>query len=163
MTIKKYSQEAHKFSGYKEGDYPYYALPEEIGEFYGKIAKLKRGDYEYSENLRIEILKELGDICWFVNEICILKNIELSIFQNWKRGLDVHEHFENLLIFQVDLFQAYKKNIYDLESSVKTIMVAISEIANHYNSSLPKILAMNIRKLKDRKKRGVIQGDGDNR
>jgi hypothetical protein len=63
----------------------------------------------------------------------------------------------------VDLFQAYNRNIFDLQSSVKSMMVAISEIAKHYNSSLPKILDMNIQKLKSRKKRGVIKGDGDNR
>lgn len=127
MNIQEYQKAARQFANY--GGNPNYAfsgLAEEAGEVLGKYAKFIRkhagaepdSDIEWSIEHRLptpqevedtkkfyeDLKKELGDVCWFVAELC-------SIY-----GLD-------------------------LES----------------------VMQGNIDKLTDRKKRGVIIGEGDNR
>ena len=41
MTITEYQKQANSFENYKDKKYPYYLLAEEVGEFFGKLAKKK--------------------------------------------------------------------------------------------------------------------------
>jgi len=63
---------ALEFANYKEDFYPLLALPEEVGEFLGKIAKAARGDEKYQDEdvLKAACQKELGDILWQLNACC---------------------------------------------------------------------------------------------
>ena len=73
--MNEYQTEAFKFACYKDSDYPFFALAEEVGELLGKIAKAKRGDKaletikelsEYRDGLK----KELGDVLWQLSACC---------------------------------------------------------------------------------------------
>lgn len=120
MTFNEYQLQAHGFADYtvpftKIKDetvlrdlnyiYPAMGLAEESGEVLGKFAKAVRDENGYiSPKRREEIVKELGDVTWFVSELCTLMNV-----------------------------------------------------------SFEEVCKKNIEKLKSRKERGVIHGDGDNR
>ncbi|MCP4665126.1 MAG: hypothetical protein GY849_02075 [Deltaproteobacteria bacterium] len=166
MELKQYSELAHSFVSYEENDYPYFLLVEEIGEYAGKIAKLKRGDYSYSENYRLEILKELGDICWALNEIAILHNcfIESNFFKKVK-GLRniIKNNLNNLEKHTLFLEMQTNLLIENNYNSFYNYFGLIDVISREYNSSIEEIFEMNIKKLTDRKNRGKIKGNGDNR
>ena len=90
---------------HKSASYLIPGLAAEVGEFQGFIAKAARGDEKYQDldNLQNLLVKELGDILWFVARL----------------AKDV-----------------LKMNLED-------------------------VAMLNLEKLRDRAKRGVIKGDGD--
>ena len=92
MNINEYQLAAHGFADYTlpfvtEGEkptridyvYPVMGLAEEAGEVSGKFAKAVRDcKGVISEERKTEIVKELGDVCWFVAEICTLLNVSME-------------------------------------------------------------------------------------
>lgn len=91
MNVNEYQLSAHSFADYtmpfvagKENVridycYPVMGLAEEAGEVSGKFAKAVRdNDGVIDEQRRTEIIKELGDVCWFVAELCTLLNVGLE-------------------------------------------------------------------------------------
>ena len=83
MEANYYQKYAHVFAMYKDNLYPILGLAEEAGEAAGKIAKHLRAvgrlnadapDAPFAESLKSEI----GDICWFVAEICTMYGWTLS-------------------------------------------------------------------------------------
>ena len=83
MEANDYQKSAHDFAMYKDGLYPILGLAEEAGEAVGKVAKHLRAvgrlnadapDAPFAESLKSEI----GDICWFVAEICTMYGWTLS-------------------------------------------------------------------------------------
>jgi NTP pyrophosphatase (non-canonical NTP hydrolase) len=80
MNISEYSEKAMEFANYKEDFYPLLALPEEVGEFLGKIAKAARGDEKYQDEavLKAACQKELGDILWQLNACCVTMETTLE-------------------------------------------------------------------------------------
>ena len=83
MEANDYQKSAHDFAMYKDGLYPILGLAEEAGEAVGKVAKHLRSvgrlnadapDAPFAESLKSEI----GDICWFVAEICTMYGWTLS-------------------------------------------------------------------------------------
>lgn len=83
MEANDYQKSAHDFAMYKDGLYPILGLAEEAGEAAGKVAKHLREigrlnadapDAPFAESLK----NEIGDICWFVAEICTMYGWTLS-------------------------------------------------------------------------------------
>jgi len=106
MTFNEYDTKAFALKAYPDPNrfiYTTMKLCGEAGEVAEKIGKSFRGDYPL-ESKRDEIVKELGDVLWYINAI-----------------------------------------------------------ANEFGSSLEEVAAVNLNKLYDRKDRGVLKGDGDNR
>lgn len=110
MEIQRYQEESKSTAVYPriEGKgwiYPALGLPNEAGEVAGKLKKVIRDhNFEITEEIRLEIGKELGDVLWYM-----------------------------------------------------------AQLATELNLSLDKIAQENLNKLRDRQKRGVLQGSGDNR
>jgi NTP pyrophosphatase (non-canonical NTP hydrolase) len=84
MTFDEYQQKAHttSFNTAIGGDtllYPVLGLVGEAGEVAEKIKKLYRdkGGKIDSESMNL-IAKELGDVCWYVSEICTQMDISLN-------------------------------------------------------------------------------------
>lgn len=79
MTINEYQKKAHEFAKYGEDTmYPVLGLAEEAGEVAGKYAKLIRDDNGKMTEERFDaIVKELGDVCWMVAEICT--NMDMAL------------------------------------------------------------------------------------
>ena len=92
MNINEYQLAAHSFADYtmpfvSKGDvatridyvYPVMGLTEEAGEVAGKFAKAVRDNDGVIDDERKEaIIKELGDVCWFVAELCTLMNVSME-------------------------------------------------------------------------------------
>ena len=84
MTPNEYQDKAHTFAAYSGKDeenwvYPVMGLAEEAGEVCGKFAKAIRDcGGKISADRRMEICKELGDVCWMVSEIATLLNMPLE-------------------------------------------------------------------------------------
>ena len=116
MDFNLYQEKAHVTAGYPFGTigkkanaacyiYPALGLAGEAGEVAGKFAKVVRDNEGVIDEARkFEIVKELGDVLWFVAECCIVLRIDMN------------------------------------------------EVAE-----------LNLKKIADRKARGVIHGSGDNR
>ena len=116
MDYNLYQKEEHETARYPYGTigkeahavdyiYPALGLAEEAGEVAGKFAKAVRdNDGVIDEERKREIVKELGDVLWFVAECCTVLRVDMDT-----------------------------------------------------------VAELNIKKLADRKARGVIHGSGDNR
>lgn len=96
LSIKEYQTKAHETAdypipvcegNYMDWDYPAHALAEEAGEVAGKFAKAVRDEEGYISDERKEaIVKELGDVCWFVAELCTC--LEVSLEDVMQKNLD---------------------------------------------------------------------------
>ena len=92
MNINEYQLKAHGFADYTipavitdketvivDYVYPALGLAEEAGEVAGKFAKAVRDCNGKIDNERKEaIIKELGDVTWFVAELCTLLGVSLE-------------------------------------------------------------------------------------
>ena len=92
MSPNEYQKKAHTFSGYPscrvglddtnhtvDYVYPALGLSEEAGEASGKFAKAVRDNGGVIDEARkVEIVKELGDVCWFVAELSTLLGVDLE-------------------------------------------------------------------------------------
>lgn len=88
LTITDYQIKAHTTAdyptpvcngNYMDWDYPAHALAEEAGEVAGKFAKAVRDEDGYISDERKEaIIKELGDVLWFVSEISTCLGVSLE-------------------------------------------------------------------------------------
>ena len=85
LSINEYQLKAHSFADYYKPTqtcdycYPVMGLAEEAGEVSGKFAKAVRDCNGVVDNERKEaIVKEFGDVCWFVAELCTLLNVGLE-------------------------------------------------------------------------------------
>jgi len=104
MSLNRYQEKAHEFSGYPEKwniIYPVLGLTGEAGEVANKVKKFIRGDSELDKHA---VAMELGDCLWYV-----------------------------------------------------------SDLARNLGFSLEDIALLNLQKLSDRKARGKLAGNGDNR
>ena len=102
LDFNKYQKKAHETADYpedkiidtKEGVehyinyiYPALGLSEEAGEVAGKYAKVVRDNAGViDEELKREIVKELGDVLWFISELCT--NLNVSLAEVAQKNLD---------------------------------------------------------------------------
>ena len=81
MDMGEYQILAKAFMFYPEEEkitYPILGLSSEAGEVAGKLKKIIRDkDWVISEEARIELLKEVGDVLWYCAAICTDLNMPL--------------------------------------------------------------------------------------
>ena len=94
VCMNSYQRAAHEFADYPSGTvgrdkhvvdylYPSLGLAEEAGEVAGKFAKSIRDNQGViDEDRKKEIVKELGDVMWFVSELCTILDVSLSDVMN---------------------------------------------------------------------------------
>ncbi|MCK9393844.1 MAG: nucleoside triphosphate pyrophosphohydrolase family protein [Candidatus Paceibacterota bacterium] len=91
MTFQEYQDEARKTAIYPNIDsnfiYPTLGLVGEAGEVAEKIKKVIRDDnYQISDEKRIELGKELGDVLWYIANLS--KELGLSLEDVAGRNLE---------------------------------------------------------------------------
>lgn len=159
MNLDDYQKQAYEFAVYPQEykvTYPALGLCNEAGELCGKVKKWLRGDYE--ELPRQAIADELGDVLWYLAALCTDMNINLAncIAQNHDSGL-----------IDVAIELSYDASIAAMQpreiSHASNVLSDIRCIARIINIPLETIAQRNLDKLHDRERRGVIQGDGDDR
>lgn len=94
MDVDVYQEQAHTFADYPvpelngtklPWDYPAHGIAEEAGEVAGKFAKAIRDCDGKIDGVRKDaIVKELGDVCWFVAELATLLDVPMSVVM-WKK------------------------------------------------------------------------------
>lgn len=181
-TFSEYSKHAAstQLDSCKNAEYLCYGLMSEVGELCGLFQKARRGDFNLTDKLD-NFRKEIGDCFW-----------NLDRYVNFTfDGVDISyvTVFDNLDLFQLrlgvcdtdprkpmnDLIDAASKlhtwaleyngsvSPRDLQGLSLSIVRSLARLASSLGLSLSDILTTNAQKLADRKARGVIQGNGDNR
>lgn len=88
MDFKEYQKKSKKTdlgTVVKNSEIVYYALGlcDESGEVAGKIKKLYRDfDGEINEEQKIEIAKEIGDVIWYLSQLCTKLNLDFEEVAN---------------------------------------------------------------------------------
>jgi len=91
MTFQEYQEEARKTAIYPNKDnnfvYPTLGLAGEAGEVAEKIKKVIRdGNGIVSEEKKVEITKELGDVLWYVANLA--KELGISLEEVAQKNLE---------------------------------------------------------------------------
>lgn len=153
--------------------YPTLGLCGEVGELADAI----------DCNKDAEILKEAGDVLWYVANVANDCGVELSevckrkTFQNRTKRVywDSNEAMIEMTVQAGVVAENVKKTIRDndgvledkrkgnIVKALKALMVVLAEIVNNSGSTLEKCAEMNLDKLRSRQERGVLTGDGNNR
>lgn len=121
---------------------------------------------------RDTLLKEMGDVMWYASALASDLGIKLS--EAWEEPKvqlipDVEALYKNAFrcagrvkkILRGDDNREAK--VTEVRGLVGDILRRIEALAGQYEASLEDVCEMNLDKLFDRKDRGVLRGDGDNR
>lgn len=167
--------------------YPTLGLVGEISEALEKT-KLYDSDFEMD---RKEILKEAGDVLWYVSALAkevdtnlkkILENVNVRLFTlNMKGPMVANPRIEELILMTISggrISEIVKKLMRDGDSftdevpshkkreiahHLRDILVHLVRFALMLDSSLEEVALLNTNKLLDRRERGKLGGSGDNR
>lgn len=117
----------------------------EVGELAGKLAKRVRGDVVPDE----DIMHEIGDCAWMI----AVKALKLGR----KLFINMDIVCSGLVDFDVHDLLKFKHEEVELK------FTTLKFFCDHLGLDFKECLRKNNEKLASRKKRGVIQGNGDNR
>lgn len=169
MTFATYeAQTCLTWSGTERFKRSVLGLFEETGELVGKIKKYHRGD---EINLAEEIGKEAGDCYYYATRIVaesgLLKKFPKDIF-NTDYDCNEEDLLDKLVTLSAHIMTFRNKqntfvNRYSLKVVVIAYIVTLNSFVEWYNHNPVDILINNGAKLADRKKRGVLKGNGDDR
>ena len=188
MNLFQYQEAAKSTAIYppsKNMLYPALGLIGECGEVAEKVKKIIRDDNgEITDNRKLAIMKELGDCCWYIANICCDTSLSLGmIYQSRDRAIELSTGQLNLpkLVFLLnsratsiaqileiwyyehDGQQNQSGRFIALSEWISYILICIELIAKQCDFTLREVYTANIEKLLDRKNRGVIKGEGDAR
>jgi len=174
MNYKEYSEQAISTAIYPgKGNniiYPVLGLVGETGEVCEKFFITANAD---------ELLKELGDVFWYVNAICYEVDIDFNkvvIDRLCVNGIGITKKWlMQLSICVAKIAEKTKKLIRDgngavtddykkfIEEQIGAVVSTLIVICDNSNVNVDDVLQKNIDKLFSRKERGKLQGSGDNR
>ena len=141
--------------------YPCLGLVEEVGE----LLACEIADHD-------ALIKEMGDVMWYASALCSDLGIKLNeAWANPKVQMipDTEALYQNAFkcagrvkkILRGDANREEK--VLEVRGLVGDLVRRIEVLAAKYDSSLEEVCETNLDKLFDRKDRGVLKGDGDNR
>ena len=117
MTPNEYQKRAMKFAKYATSDYPFLALCEETGEVLGKLAKycrkneaslsgaIKEAEYGIGSKgyeLRVDLVKELGDVMWQLQACCSELGVDLEYIMDIKLMKLKDRDIRNVIVSEGD-------------------------------------------------------------
>jgi hypothetical protein len=112
-------------------------------------------------------VKELGDTLWYLAE---LENLSLDSISFQYRRISTFRETMDFIEISKKLISVIKKGVYrrdysllQAKTNVKHIMTDLMFELKQHNKEFGVAMISNLRKLQDRKRRGVIQGEGDYR
>lgn len=191
MNLKEYQNAARSTAIYLKVKssrmiYPALGLVGECGEVAEKIKKMIRDDdSEVTPENREAIKKELGDVMWYVANICCDIDWELeSVYTDSEATRRIREVTTLILPRLVlkmnrhasraasELEQWYyvyqcssteSNRFRDIRGHLSYVVCCVEEMAFRFGSTLEGVYVDNIDKLLSRTKRGKMSGSGDNR
>ena len=165
--------------------YPALGIIGECGEIAEKVKKFIRDDNWNMKPDRIAaIMKELGDCCWYLANICCDTDLDLNMMHKMRGNLIVHQirqltlpqlviHMNRHTTAVAEILEHWYYNNQccpnkwdqypEIPQHLSHIIVCIEEIAHKYDFTLEEICTANIEKLTKRKHKGMLCGDGDTR
>ena len=186
LTWKAYQDKTAETANYPSENGANYCMEGfvgEVGEIADKLKKLMRGDTETSTD---DVLAEVGDALWYSARLAYetgfddldgitLRKLSLrkSMWVNMRSGQmkaacwreeatirlgHLQEMFRSMILYPQN--EAFRFRFIGLLGDV---IYCLAQIAHVFCSTLNKVALMNLEKLKSRKERGTIQGNGDNR
>ena len=163
-------------------------LGEEFGELIGKLDKYRDLDdvknvnrnegrvfeiEEEKEKLIIEVKKELGDVFWYLSMNFYYLNDEIDfLLENYEHAKKINGSvFQYLfqktyLSYLGNIKKRFRDDLLNDKQCFDKLLKLLRFLCFYCQAidfDIKEILELNIEKLADRKKRGKIQGNGDNR
>ena len=177
MKLNEYIEKARTTALYPNlGNNLYYPTLGLAGECAEVVEKCNREDVETAE-----IVKELGDVMWYVANLTVEYSMTLDPIMNWtyvdSENLDyvIADTIDTMVINAGKVCEASKKIMRDSEGEIpdakfdmvydalNMIVTNVAMLANILDTSIEEVMQTNIDKLLSRKERGQLKGDGDNR
>lgn len=160
--------------------YPMLGLISEAGELAGKVKKMIRDDNsKMTEDRKTAIQGELGDILWYVANLCAeakinLNNNNLINAYTHDTCYDANELGKLAFTLQRKISSITKVLEQEMDEPEKSLgllppaiilflLELLSEICAGCDTDIDEVAKQNLEKLFSRQKRGVLGGDGDNR
>ena len=147
-------------------------IVEEVGEIFEFIVKKET----LNEYILEQIIKESGDLLWYITAICNEINFSLErLMQYAKVKKNKHISNNSLLIYLGNLSGAVKKMIRDDNEKITDkksdliinnlcyILMFVLQLCDENNVKFKVVLEINAKKIKDRQKRGTLKGSGNDR
>lgn len=155
VIIKNYQELAMRtcLPSAKNWEYCYCLIASEIGEAFGKWGKKFR-DGEFDKD---KLFDELGDVFWGIALACELGGY--SFEELW--GFDDSKHYLEVMFPTPNFFADWDWVLEEKE--VWNYLAYAKSFAKQCDIDPLECLRRNIAKLADRKARGVIKGNGDER
>lgn len=182
MEFDRYIEETRKLAAYpeeRERSYVVHGLVDELGEVKRAVQSCnENGSPPKMGSVHVsQICKEMGDAMWYVArladhfEINVKKEIRKPIREeemSFDKGL---KHVDTALLAAAEINGHRKKMLRDdadklpeIKSSLRMLIVDLKKAIHHFGIfNIDTVLEKNLAKLLDRKERGQIHGDGDNR
>jgi len=149
-------------------------IVEEVGEIFEFI--VKKETLNETEYILEQIIKESGDLLWYITAICNEINFSLErLMQYAKVKKNKHISNNSLLIYLGNLSGAVKKMIRDdyekitdkksdlIINNLCYILMFVLQLCDENNVKFKVVLEINAKKIKDRQKRGTLKGSGNDR
>ena len=148
--------------------YGYIGLIDETEEYMVELNKMYYSTLEERDANRSALVKETGDVIWYVTLISSL--LHLNIVDIIENDINTKHSLGSMAGMVKKHYRDSKQINKELVTNVlKSTMTMIKEDLDFVNASLDnkitieEVLQTNYDKLKDRKNRNIIKGDGDNR
>jgi len=186
MDIKRYQKFVNKTAFFPRStqgrniSYLVMGIVEEVGEIYEVILKknkLKETDNYLNEYVITQIIKELGDLVWYITAICNEMTFSLGCLIQYTKVKIINNNINHssLLLYLGDLSGAVKKMIRDDKEKITeeksnliitnlcNILGYVLQICNNNKIKFETVLDVNMNKIKNRMKKGTLHGSGNDR
>lgn len=188
MNLEEYQTKAKSLAIYSEEYdllYPALGIVGECGEVAEKIKKMFRDDEgSMTQKRKDAILKELGDCCWYLANICCNTDMDLQVIYDMRGAAIIHtirnlttarlvlwmnRHANSLAELLEQQYYLGRHNVSsrhkytEIPKHISHIITCIDTLGHICGFTLKDIYETNITKLTSRKERNVLSGDGDSR
>lgn len=180
MNFEEYQKLAITTAICKRKIYFLIGLLGEVGELANQTKKILRDDDDtLTSSRRLSIKGEIGGVLWYIANLCEEFDIQMADLhsESSQKGYAHHgmrDRFHILIQMNQEtavvaqIVENYLKNPTDstpprLQRSLTNLFFLIEEFCTTCCLDIKMVADYNIEKLFSRRKRGVIQGDGDER
>jgi len=166
MNLDNYQEQAATTAVYPEQhrySYPALGVCDEVGEFCEKLLPPRATPQE--------LVDELGDVMWYAAQTAT--DFDLSLSDCYFNAGPPNDAPDFAMIFAAARLAGRVKKVMrgddidgkieDITSEIGRIVRSVERIAGILEVTLDDVCDRNLEKLFDRKDRGVIKGDGDER
>jgi NTP pyrophosphatase (non-canonical NTP hydrolase) len=162
MTLPKYIEQTRTTDLVNTVRHAALGLISEVGEVYGVLAKIERGDkIDRAERMT----GELGDVAWYLARLCdlYLPNADLTLDNRFRDTYSAKDTrcMCSLLYWYADAVLRAKP--FDRLAEQEIAWAGWARLCSIEGLDPALVLESNLAKLRDRAARKVLQGDGDHR